>query len=638
MTLPKNAINENEFKTKYYTYVRNLPLNEEYKGYLADTNFVEKNPIFYLYYPKLFSKVFNIDSKTLDKLCIAGYLFYFSVLQIDRVVDDNDTSSLALISIAQEEAIKILTDIFGLESEFWTFWNIRRSEYYEAVIMEAGLKQKKQVSFDTYSNLADLKSAFGKVAIDALHLLTRKQHEKEYVKLLESHRLFSIGLQINDDIIDFTDDIKRGQFNWAVQLMEKNGDSLDEPKRAKKVFYLKGYSNELFKLAINCIDEALVKINGINAPHWDYDLKRLKMKFTSSIMGTENYIEVLKAHVTLSTQNFKNNNIGNAVLNAINFIAKKQQTNGSWREYENQGGISNVWATAFILCKISAFKKQVSKINFENALDFLKETMMDHTWSYNETWIPDADSTALALVTLIHNQEEVPKKSIETWMSYKCKTEGFSTYNDKELLLNSLADKKISNVDGWVSDHQCVSAVSLYLSILTGQQDITDDLLKYFDNLMLADKIESYWWSSPIYTLHFLLKSKQLLIGKEDDIQWIAKKILSFQDEKGCFHDSYGENTFITGLAIEALMIDYGSYKEEIDLAVKYLLDNQFSDGSWENSHSLQVPAPSATSPTNNYSVSSYGTSVRAKEFNRLFSTVTNLSALLAYENRRIDS
>ena len=55
-------------------------------------------------------------------------------------------------------------------------------------------------------------------------------------------------------------------------------------------------------------------------------------------------------------------------------------------------------------------------------------------------------------------------------------------------------------------------------------------------------------------------------------------------------------------------------------------------------SHSLQIPNPTSKMPSGQYPVATFGTSVRAKEFNRLFSTVSNLTGLIAYEKRRINT
>ncbi len=117
-----------------------------------------------------------------------------------------------------------------------------------------------------------------------------------------------------------------------------------------------------------------------------------------------------------------------------------------------------------------------------------------------------------------------------------------------------------------------------------------------------------------------------------DRVNSILDKIVVFQNDNGGFNDEYGENLFISGLALEILLYKRAEHRSEIEKLVGYLLSKQYEDGSWSNSHSLQIPDPAKTEPTNElYSVSSYGTSVRAKEFNRLFTTSCILKSLTDY-------
>ena len=66
----------------------------------------------------------------------------------------------------------------------------------------------------------------------------------------------------------------------------------------------------------------------------------------------DNYLEILTSEVSLSNEIHSENSIKNSMFSAIEFVKSKQQDNGCWREYINQGGISNTWSTAFILSKI----------------------------------------------------------------------------------------------------------------------------------------------------------------------------------------------------------------------------------------------------------------------------------------------
>lgn len=72
-----------------------------------------------------------------------------------------------------------------------------------------------------------------------------------------------------------------------------------------------------------------------------------------------------------------------------------------------------------------------------------------------------------------------------------------------------------------------------------------------------------------------------------------------------------------------------------IEKSVDFLLTNQFIDGSWENSHALQVPNSEDVTPIKtDFPINTLGMNVRAKEFNRLFTTTAILQSLVIYEQK----
>lgn len=134
------------------------------------------SPIFYQNYPRLFHAYFStIEDAEFENLSIAGYAYYQSVLILDRIVDDRKTEELPKMIELQEKCIKLLTDLFGLSSSFWILWDKRKQEYFEAIKIENSLSENDTqiLNFETYINLADKKSALGKVAIDALQSFKR---------------------------------------------------------------------------------------------------------------------------------------------------------------------------------------------------------------------------------------------------------------------------------------------------------------------------------------------------------------------------------------------------------------------------------------------------------------------------------
>ncbi|MBA0884771.1 hypothetical protein [Flavobacterium undicola] len=599
-----------------------------------NSNFINSNPTYYQKYPSLFSNSFLITKEQLDLLDISGYLYYQATIFTDRLIDEKDITKFPLITICQEESIKILTSIYGLESNFWILWNKRRNEYLEAIVFEKVLSKKEVVTIEEYETLADTKSAFGKVAIDCLYSIDNT-NVAVYEKLLLSHKYFSVAFQLNDDIQDFKEDLKKGQFNWAVYLLKQQNIINKDPDILVKYLYIRGVSKQMYLLGIDYCNKALDSIENIAVPKWKKVLVDTKKSFTTAIIEIENYIEVLTSEVSVSNDFFIENNLQYSILSGIQFIKSKQQNNGSWREYVNQGGISNTWATAFITSKIS--ESENLKIFFENeilkALDFLNQNTTETLWSYNTTWIEDADSTNFVLLSFLHNNIQIENEILENWLFYQTQNGSFSTYSDKKYLLTALDDKNISNVNGWLSIHNCVSAVSFYFLAQQNQNGNSFLRIKNYFDKNLKNELNSYWWTSSIYTYYYLAKTYQFL-DETDKVDYIVSKINAIQNENGSFSDVYGENVFYTGLALEILLLSPIKNKQQIEKTISYLLQNQFSDGSWQNSNALQVPNAQDTVPNKiPFPIAPFGMNVRAKEFNRLFTTTSVLQSLSVYED-----
>ena len=159
------------------------------------------SPVFYQHYPRLFSKYFKqVKPSLVNQLSKAGYFYYHSTLLTDSLIDDKEFANFPVITLLQEETIKMLTSVYGIDSDFWKYWNKRRQEYFEAVKIEEKLYYDSKVSLVEYEKLADKKAAFGKVAIDCMYLLSNKEDEKLYQNLLKSHYYFSVGFQLYDDV------------------------------------------------------------------------------------------------------------------------------------------------------------------------------------------------------------------------------------------------------------------------------------------------------------------------------------------------------------------------------------------------------------------------------------------------------
>ncbi|MRX69334.1 hypothetical protein SAMN06265349_10627 [Flavobacterium resistens] len=618
---------------KFHNYIQQLNISNDLKKLILDEGFMNKNPHYYQNYPSLFATAFSISEKELNMLDIAGYLYYQATLFTDSLIDEKDLSKFSLITVCQEESIKILTSIYGIENDFWKFWNTRKDEYLQAVYLEKELSKKEMVKIEQYEILADKKAAFGKIAIDSLFSFNQKDASL-YQKLLLSHKYFSVAFQINDDIQDFKEDLKKGQFNWAIYSLQKQNVPNNDPEILEKYLYVRGISKKMYQLGIEYCEKALEIVLTIDVPKWKQILLDTKRTFATAIIEIDTYLEILTSEINLSNKKNSSISLKDSIHSAIVFLKSKQQENGTWREYVNQGGISNIWSTAFILSKISenSSLKLLFKDEITKALQFLNNNPSKTLWGYNTTWIEDSDSTNFVFLSYFLNNKTIDNQLLSRWKSFQ-KTEGaFSTYSKSSNLITTLNDKHITDVTGWISNHNCVSAVSFYF---LANQDLESQeyhkIKAYFD-INLKDRIKAYWWTNDIYTYYYLAKTYHL-IKETEKLDFIIDQVKMKQNANGSFSDNYGENFFYTGLAVEILLLrSDNSLDLVIEKSISFLLKNQFVDGSWENSNALQIPDAKDINPINSkFPVANYGINVRAKEFNRLFTTSSILKSLSIY-------
>ncbi|KAF2514904.1 class 1 isoprenoid biosynthesis enzyme [Flavobacterium foetidum] len=290
---------------KFHTYIQRLNIPNNVKNSILDEDFIKKNPIYYQHYPSLFATAFSISEKELNLLDIAGFLYYQATLFTDSLIDEKELSKFSLITICQEESIKILTSVYGIENNFWKFWNARRNEYLEAIFLEKELVKKQIVTLDQYEVLADKKSSFGKVAIDCLFSLDAKDNTL-HEQLLLSHAYFSTAFQLNDDIQDFKEDLNKGQFNWAIYLLNEQNIPINDPEILEKYLYIRGISKKMYQLGIEYCEKALKTVQKIHVPKWKKILLDTKRTFETAIIEIDTYLEILTSEINLSTKKVAN--------------------------------------------------------------------------------------------------------------------------------------------------------------------------------------------------------------------------------------------------------------------------------------------------------------------------------------------
>jgi len=623
-------------------------ISQTTKNYIQSQTEEKISDRLYTQYPQLFASAFNnIEEQEIETLNAAGYLYYKSVLLLDELIDNDTTSSkieqLFLSNKLQEESIKLLTSVFGLDNTFWDLWSKRQQEYFKAIQLEKQLSS--QPNFKKYQQVADLKAAFGKVAIDCLYVLSKEKNEEKYNALLQSHFHFSVALQLIDDLQDLEEDINNKQFNWAYHqattILSKEGYDTSSLtlSELKKLMYVKTIATDIRLNALTQLNKSKKIAEKHNPVHWIEVIETQEKEIIQAIDKINAYKYELISKTQLSNDFINNQiNIKAQFSLAKDFLISYQNKDGSWFDFITDAGMSNVWSTAFILNNLRDVKfdkKVISK-----AISFLENNKQKKLWGYNNATLPDNDSTSFVLMTLYHQNVDISNE-LEIYLSQQSNKGGFSTYIDSEKLSDYLQTPQ-RELDGWLQAQICVSAVSYYLMESFNLEDnpSKDRLYDFlFQNQNNNGLWESYWWTSPIYATSFVIQAYFINNTKiNESISKAINGLLSLQQIDGSFMDNNNtKSSFFTALVIIALCSNRtvsNKYLNEIRLAIDWLLSQQTKDGSFISAYSLQIPNTTVLNPKKVKKWTkdnSQATDIITNDFMRLFTTSTCVKALDLY-------
>lgn len=625
--------NINEIKQAMSEYIEQLCLPRKNKEEIQNTDFYRNNPAYYLNYPYLFLKKISKDHKIV-KLCIASALYYQSIIYIDRVLDKDVHLSevFLIISICTEETIKILSSFFSSNSTFWEIWNIRKFEFLQAYRDD---KRGQINTNETFLIHSDRKSAFGKLAIDALYYMSLINHD-EYKAYLQIHKFFYGAFQILDDISDLREDYQKKQFNIALAEVMKNrqeSKALKSGEAISEVFYTKRLYTRLFTLAREYVDKARFIASQYGLHYMVEECDKLWNTTVIQQQNVNTYLYQLNVIKNLSKERHSNLNIESVCNSALAFIEKNQESNGSWIDFCNNAGASDCWCTAFTTFMLEHCK-QASEL-VKKSKSYLRKNIQAHLWGYSRIWIGDNDSSIMAL--LATKDYKYIYKLIHRFNS----DGGVPTYYDDNQLLSSLLyfHQCNDNIGGWRQSHPDVSATALYLLSKASYSGVEiERLILYIKNRIKNNQSMVYWWIDDIYTLFFLSLANSIIQDQE-----IYYYILRRTEEKlQRFSDTANkEELTIFFIAMLLHLLLYCGKINEAKQVAQVLMNFQYTDGSWPESDFMCVPTADCLMPTNtaSWKICDHGINVRAHEFHRIYTTslaLMTLSEYMSYNDKEL--
>jgi len=638
-------------KNKFCVYLDSIFINDAWKKQLTDQKLLGTQTQVYIYYPELFWVVFNgygYEPEILDKLCIAAYLYFISIILQDKLLDEDNNKniqSLPLISFLQEETIKILLEIFPKQHKFWENWHYIREKYIESINFDK--KTNTPLAFSDYESFAINKSIYALAAIDCCYFVSDHQINNKiiYKKLIKSHKLFSVAFQILDDFYDLAEDFENKQVNIIIQnCFEeaiKSNIILDTIDKLKKFFYLSGYARDILNKCETYFNNAVQEIESIpNMEMWKSLIDSQRLKVLRMLTNINIYSKEVYAKTYFSNKKIQNViSLDDRIKKIEYFIIKQQNSNGSWSDMVTNQGISEVWTTGFITWNLS--QNNTNRNSYVDlAIEYLFENRSLNLWGYNPNMIWDIDSSFNVLFAIDQNNA-IKKRDIDLLIGSQKPNGAFCTYVDDKDLKKYLGHK-FQDFSGWTHEHICVSALALYfLCVSKKNNNAKNKLLNYLLPKQNNDGLwESYWWTSPLYSTAFIVKS--LIIENYEKYNRIItsaiNSILQLRNSNYSFGDSHdNESAFFTLLVLDMLCssnITFNKYKEYVSLIMNWVLNNQLEDGSFHSSYILRIPSPEIKNPnkikmwvTNN----SKGVNVVKSDFMRLFTTSLAFQALNKY-------
>jgi hypothetical protein len=624
---------------------------------LAGTEAVKGFAEYYLYYPYMFRNAFRrIDSEKMERLNQAGFLCFKSVIYKDNVIDKQvseaemeATSKKA--KMMMKEAVTMLKEIFGNDAFFWTRWEERQQEFYRSVELDHQLTSSNY-TYEDYIHFAWGKSAFAKLAIDALYVLEGNRSEKNYQLLLESHREFSCAMQLFDDVLDLTEDNGHVQFNIARHFTEQalaekgihtDGFSIED---YEKYLYVLGIAERIFNMAFEHIDKAWQIAGQLKVKPWLNVLSYYKKIYRAVGRSTHTYINKLKAELFHSQSHLLNERplslspllLQQSLAHGKQFIIGQQNEAGAWSEYLTSAGSSDVWASGLV----AHYGRAFLPLPAQRAAAAFLQPVAAPLWGYMEEYINDSDSSAFALLAL-HEAGQDLSTYRPLLLQRQCADGGFPTYTAPEIprLRKAMVMDKKQSYDGWTQSHPCVSSVVYHLlcNAFPEEKAAKAALEAYFLRCFREEKPLAYWWTNPAYTLFNLEQSWDSIADADLKAAIVHKagQLAKTQSETGSFGDQFQpESAYYTGFMAGILQRlaenGHDHFRPALQKAITWLVAHQLNDGSWQPTHAMQLPSPDCIVPENtDWPVSEFGCAIRAVEYNRLYSTIISLKAIHEY-------
>jgi hypothetical protein len=609
----------------------------------------KSSTMFYYKLAEFLNPAYHIAQHYHGDLRNASYTYFNSLIILDGIID-NSISPFKLYEATNgiERSIRLLSALFSKDHKFWEDFDGYKNQYYNTLRKEKEFSVSKKLFTELeFDEVAKGKSAVCYAMVNAMSYLSKKindKRDKEIICLLEH---IHVGFQCKDDIDDFIADLENNQHTYAHVLVIQhiNGRSENLTKSNSylhRYFYVSGLAEYLIQKSIKHLIEAqkIAKdyqlIDFLNFINGEISTAKAQIDEINMLVDKTR----VKARLSNENKKVKENgqeSLEESICSALKFLNDNLESNMTLSDFMTTAGIGKQWVSnycAFMLAGHDLTSDIVEKLSTSLYSDNQKGA------SFNEKIVQDADSLTFKIGALKKIFKDVNKDQLKLLKTFQNKNGGWSTYIDETTLRHQIKLDSNVSLKGWTSAHNCVSASTCYiLSLLPDQNELFYKTANFLKKRIDDDGcLNSYWWSSPIYATAWLINafSQDALLKTEcnQSVIWLSRQ----QNKNGAWLDSISndESFFYTAMAAETLRnYDKDKYAYQVELGIKFLLNNQTTDGSWKSGRILTIPQTDIIDKEQipKWRKSSFGVNIIVDDHKRIFTTVTVLKTLISQLN-----
>jgi hypothetical protein len=324
--------------------------------------------------------------------------------------------------------------------------------------------------------------------------------------------------------------------------------------------------------------------------------------------------------------------VDEAIAAALDFLLRRRNQAGWWLDFVHRacppgvddgvtGYRSDEWITAYVAAAIVGLDSLHARDAARTGMDLLLGRRSRGGWGYNVVIPADADTTtwALRLAAGLELADSSRLREARAFVAGQIDADGgVATYPATAAPALAEFTRLPGPYDGWCAAHVCVTAAAASLDL--GRTPL-EFLRRAQDD---AGSWSGYWWHDDEYATAMAVHA---LSAAEDHasvaraVRWAKSRIGADGAVQSLAHG--GPSPFATALALSALAAGGAPRPGARARAVNWLLSHQRTDGSWEPSAQLRIPAPNQRDPV----ATPHATSNYVDDF-AVFTTATVLAAL----------